>query len=380
MQPFSRDAPAGELSAADPPAAAAGIWRGLDASANRAAEAIRVLEDALRFGLDDGHLAGVAKSIRHDLALVLARPELQRRIRCRDVPGDVGVGITPSRTPPRASLADLVAANASRGTQALRSLEEGTRLVAAAATPDFEALRYRLYTLERAAAAAVGSRGQLEQVRLCVLVSAGAPDEAFGKLLDGLLAAGVGMIQLRDKTAGVSLLCRRATQAVTATRRQAEACGGPRCLVIVNDRADIALAAGADGVHLGAEDLPVPLARRVGGGRLLIGRTAHSLAEARQAVLDGADYLGVGPCFESATKSFDRFAPEGLLRQVAAEISLPVFAIGGVTLERLERLKSLGLRRVAVAAAVTAADDPVAAARAFSRCLTMPRQSADQAG
>ncbi|NDH94419.1 MAG: thiamine phosphate synthase [Planctomycetia bacterium] len=302
----------------------AGVWRTLDASANRAAEAIRVLEDALRFMLGDAHLARLAKAIRHDLAVVLAAAEFAERIRLRDVAGDVGAGVAATRTPARATLADLLAANAARGTQALRSLEEFSRLVVPAATPVFEQLRYRLYTLERAAVTVVVSAERLADVRLCVLLAVGSSGKGFASQLNQLLAAGVGMIQLWDKAASVPLLCERTRAAVAAARRQAEASESPRCLVIVNDRADVAVAAGADGVHLGADDLPVPLARRVCGPRLLIGRTAHCLNEVQQAVLDGADYLGIGPCFPSATKGFASFAPaESWLS--SSKISWPAF-------------------------------------------------------
>jgi len=354
--------------------ASVGAWRMFDASANRAAEAIRVLEDALRFMLDDAHLARQAKAIRHDLAVVLAGTACSQRIRLRDVPGDVGAGMTAARTPPRATLTDLIAANAARGSQAFRSLEECGRLLVPATAAAFEQFRYRLYTLERAALTAVASRDRLADVRLCVLLATGPSEEAFRNLVDQLLAAGVGMLQLRDKTASLPLLCQRTAAAVAIARRHAEVSGGPRCLVIVNDRADVAVATGADGVHLGADDLPVPLARRVCGPRLLVGRTAHSLEEAQQAVLDGADYLGVGPCFPSTTKDFASFAPEEFLRQVANEVSLPAFAIGGVTPDRLEQLAGLGVGRVAVAAAVTAAADPGAVARQFSQWLKIQSQ------
>ena len=92
---------------------------------------------------------------------------------------------------------------------------------------------------------------------------------------------------------------------------------------------------------------------------------AHSLAEAEAAVLAGADYLGVGPCFPTTTKSFPSFAAPEFLRGVADTIGLPAFAIGGITLERLPELHSLGIRRVAVASAIMQAADPAAAARGF---------------
>lgn len=347
-----------------------GVWRTLDASANRCAEALRVLEDALRFILDDAHLAHALKAVRHDLAVLLSRGDLRQRLRLRDVPGDVGAGVNAPRTPARTDLASLLAANAARGSQALRSLEECSRLVEPAVTPGFEALRYRLYTLERAALNAVASRERLAGRRLCVLIDTGSTAEAFAHLLAELLAAGVGLVQLRDKAADLPLLSQRAAEAVAQTRRHAEETGQDRCLVIVNDRVDVAVAAGADGVHLGATDLPVPQARRVAGPQLLIGRTAHGIEEAHQAVLAGADYLGVGPCFPSGTKAFTAFASEAFLQEVASTISLPAFAIGGVTADRLPALTRLGLTRVAVAQAVTAATDVTAAVRQLSQQLT----------
>jgi thiamine-phosphate pyrophosphorylase len=107
------------------------------------------------------------------------------------------------------------------------------------------------------------------------------------------------------------------------------------------------------------------------GPDALLGRTAHDVAEAREAAAAGADFLGIGPCFPSATKTFAEFAPPAFLRTVATEIALPAFAIGGITLERLDDLAALGIRRVAVASAVTAASYPAAAARAFIERLAV---------
>jgi thiamine-phosphate pyrophosphorylase len=128
------------------------------------------------------------------------------------------------------------------------------------------------------------------------------------------------------------------------------------------------VAAAADGVHVGATDIPVAEARGLLGATALVGRTAHALAEAEAAVFAGADYLGVGPCFPSTTKAFTAHAPRDFLA-AAARLPLPVFAIGGITPERLPELAELGIHRVAVAAAITAAVDPPAAARRFLELL-----------
>jgi thiamine-phosphate pyrophosphorylase len=343
-------------------AATAAVWRAIDASANRAGEALRVVEDVVRFVLDDAQLTLLAKDLRHTLATLLAQGALPHRVALRDVTGDVGIGAEPPVSLGRSSPADLIAANAARAAQALRSLAECAAMVAPEAAPGFEQIRYRLYALERTALAAARSRDRLAGVSLCVLVDGRADLAAFDRLVTTLVEAGVRMLQIRDKTLATPALVERVERAVAIARRHAPV---EPALVIVNDRVDVAAAVGAAGAHVGADDLPTPLVRRVLGPQPLVGRTAHSVPEARAAVAAGADYLGIGPCFPSSTKSFGGFAPQEFLRTVAGEISLPSFAIGGITLGRLDELGALGITRVAVASAVTGAPDPAAAAAAF---------------
>ncbi|MFM7107792.1 MAG: thiamine phosphate synthase [Planctomycetaceae bacterium] len=340
----------------------AGVWRAVDAAANRAAEAIRVVEDVARFVLDDPRSTAAARDVRHELAAILACEPLRHRVTLRDVAGDVGLGMRSAHALRRGSAADLVAANSARAGQALRSLEECAAVVAPDAAPRFERLRYRVYELERGGLAVARARERLSGIDLCVLVY-GRRDEAdFARLVGSLVEAGVRMLQIRDKGLGVPALVERVRRALGIVRSRD---GDDRALVVVNDRADVAAALGAAGVHTGADDMPTALVRRVVGPSALVGRTAHDVAEARAAVADGADYLGVGPCFPSPTKSFATQAPPEFLRTVAGEVALPVYAIGGVTLERLDALAALGIHRVAVASAVTAAADPAAAAAAF---------------
>ena len=354
---------------------ATGAWRALDASANRAGEALRVIEDVVRFVLDDAHLTGLAKNLRHELAAVLASGRLAHRIMLRDVSGDVGAGVEAAAALPRATVHDLIAANAARAAQALRSLEEVSRLIEPDAAAAFERLRYRLYVLERGAVGTVRGADRLRGVDLCVLVDGREDARGFERLVESLLEAGVRMLQIRDKDLPVPVLAERARAAVEIARRRHP---DGRALVVVNDRADVAVAVGADGVHTGADDLPLVMVRRVVGPRALLGRTAHDLAEARAAVLDGADCLGVGPCFPSHTKSFAAYAPPEFLTAVAREIALPAFAIGGITLERIDEIVALGYSRAAVASAVTGAADPGAAAAALIERLRRHRPAVTQ--
>ncbi|MEC7709588.1 MAG: thiamine phosphate synthase [Planctomycetota bacterium] len=337
---------------------AVGIWRTLDASANRSAEAVRVLEDILRFCLNDAFLSQEAKAIRHELAVIFAQEDFQARIQLRDVLRDVGASSTASKSPPRTELRHVFAANAARASQSIRSLEECSRVVMPRATTGFEQLRYRIYTLEKAAMTIIRSQKMFADIRLCVLLDVDQTQAEFKTLVGQLLDAGVRMIQLRDKKASTALLCERADTMLQQVRQHAEKKAGKRCLVLINDRADVAVAVNADGVHLGETDLPVNLARKVCGHEFIIGRTAHSIDEAKQAVREGVDYLGVGPCYPSNTKQFEYFASDAFLRDVSKEIQLPIFGIGGIASDNINRLIHLGVTRVAIASSITGAADP----------------------
>ncbi len=199
-----------------------------------------------------------------------------------------------------------------------------------------------------------------------MLIDARPDAGSFERLFAALLAAGVPMVQIRDKAAPDEVILDRGRRALLLARRADPAVPA---LVTINDRVAVAAAAGVDGVHVGAADMPVAEVRRLLGPDRIIGRTAHDLDEARAACSAGADYLGIGPCYPSVTKAFARQAPRDFLRATAAEIPLPLFAIGGVGPERLDELAALGIRRVAVSAAVTATADPAAAARALLKGL-----------
>ena len=178
------------------------------------------------------------------------------------------------------------------------------------------------------------------------------------------MRGGADIIQLRHKhlARGELLAAARAMRAITAAANR---------LFVVNDHVDIALLAGADGVHLGPDDITVEGARSVAGDRLLIGASASTPEAARQAIADGADYLGVGPAFETPVKSEkDVIGPEGVLevaKAVGAEV--PVFAIGGIDESNVQQLTRLGLHRVCVIRAIGQASDPEAAARRLRAML-----------
>jgi thiamine-phosphate pyrophosphorylase len=339
------------------------IFRILDANANRAAEGLRVVEEYLRFALGDRHLTESCKQLRHELAGVLQQiPELAL-MQARDVGSDVGTAISTAEEFQRGTPRDIFAANQKRVEQSLRCLEEYSKPLDSAIAARVEQLRYRAYTLARAVVTTERSCERLADSRLYVLIDAGPDEDTLTRLVPKLVAAGVHLLQLRDKRLTDRELLERARQVRALTR-------GTSTLFIMNDRPDLAALTDADGVHVGQEELRVHDVRAIVGTNRLIGVSTHSIEQARAAVLDGADYLGCGPVFPSETKSFDQFPGIAFLRQVAAEISLPAFAIGGVSLDTMPQVIEAGFSRVAVAGAVANAADPENVVRQVLERLT----------
>ncbi|WP_116044332.1 thiamine phosphate synthase [Amycolatopsis palatopharyngis] len=212
-------------------------------------------------------------------------------------------------------------------------------------------------------------RRRLADSRLYLCTDARSSRGDLAEFAEAALAGGVDIIQLRDKTDGVPL---EAKQELAALEVLAQACARHGALLAVNDRADVALAVDADVLHLGQDDIPVSLARRVLGDDVVIGRSTHSAGQARAAAEEaGVDYFCTGPCWPTPTKP-GRTAPGlDLVRATAAlEQERPWFAIGGIDHERLPEVLDAGADRVVVVRAITEAEDPAAAARGLRDRLT----------
>jgi thiamine-phosphate pyrophosphorylase len=195
-----------------------------------------------------------------------------------------------------------------------------------------------------------------------VLLTGSQCQAALDWTIERAVAGGVDIVQLREKSLSDRELLARARSVRSWTRKAG-------ALFIVNDRPDIARLAEADGVHLGQDDLTVKDARKIIGADALIGMSTHNLEQVRQAVLDGADYLGIGPVFPSNTKTFEHFPGLEFISQAAAETSLPSFALGGIGPANIEKVVKAGARRVAVGAAIATADDPEQVSRMLRTSL-----------
>ncbi len=348
----------------------------IDANSNRAREGLRVLEDAARFGLDHAELCAGLKSLRHDVvhaveALPLSAAE---RLAARDTPGDVGTEVSTPGELHRRGLGSIVDAAAGRTTEALRVLEECAKTLGAVdQARRLESARYRCYDAHARLARSVPAP-VARQWTLCVLITeALCVHHPWERVAREAAAGGAECLQLREKSLDSGELLARARRLVAI----AAECS-PKPAVIINDRPDIAALAGADGVHLGQADLPVRDARRILTPGMLVGVSTANPDQARRAVLDGADYCGVGPIFPSGTKPKPALAgPEYLSWYLAdAQTSkVPHLAISGIDEDRARSLAGLGCRGVAVSAAVCAAPDPRAAAAGIVRAVAGPAPS-----
>ncbi|WP_371734020.1 thiamine phosphate synthase [Synechococcus sp. CCY 9618] len=342
----------------------AAIDRLLDANLDRAREGLRVLEDWARFALDRPDLVARSKDLRQRLGGL----HRDRYKRARHTASDPAAGMAHPAQAERADGAAVLAANAARVQEALRVLEEFGRLEDPLLASEAAACRYALYDLEvDLLQAGRGGDERRALLRRCHLYLVTRPEPDLEGVVAAALAAGVRLVQYRAKPEDGGLAGApaddRARFAQAGVLR--ELCHRHGALFLVNDRIDLALAVGADGVHLGQGDLPPSVARRLLGPERLIGRSTHRLEELRQAVADGCDYVGVGPVNATPTKPGREPVGLAYVAQAAAESPLPFFAIGGIEVANLAELRRAGADRVAVVRAITAAEQPAAAAAAL---------------
>ena len=334
----------------------------LDVNANRARESLRVLDDYCRFALNDALLTGEVKRLRHDLVEAVKALPPGPLLAARDTARDVGTAVEVPSEYLRATPAQVARVNLARLQESLRSLEEYGKVLDDRFARRVEGLRYATYTLERALFTRTpGDR--LHKAKLYALLTASQCVASLEWTIAEAAAGGVDIVQLREKALSDRELLARARD----VRRWTLAAG---VLFVVNDRPDIAALCGADGVHLGQDDLDVADARRVVGRNALIGVSTHTAEQVRRAVIDGgADYVGVGPTFPSTTKPFAAYPGLDFVREVAALTTLPAFALGGIDATNVASVVAAGLSRVAVSSAIATADDPKSVARRLRAAL-----------
>lgn len=338
------------------------VSRIIDANLNRTREALRVMEDYARFALNDRQLSGEIKEARQELRQAIETLGGAELLSARNTPGDVGTELSSGGEMQRTNSTDVVTAACKRVVESVRVLEEFFKTVQLQTAKQLEQLRYKCYEWEVQLLSRGQARKKLNQMRLYVIITSELCKKSPLDVARDVLKGGADCLQLREKQLP-------SREYLALAEQMARLCHEQDKLFIVNDRPDIAIAAGADGVHLGQDDLSVAQARKILPGEMVVGVSTHSIAQARQAALDEADYIGVGPVFATSTKPSAK--PVGLdyVRQAAAEFDLPQAAIGGITLNNLSQVIAAGARCVAVCSAIISADNPADVTKEFAQRL-----------
>lgn len=340
------------------------VLRIIDANFNRAREALRVIEEYCRFVLNHRGLCARAKQLRHTLCGALSELDNQQLLACRDTTGDVGTDLKVDQQLARTSLESCLTAAAKRLPEALRALSELIQTFDPALAARVEQLRYQVYTLEKDIAVLGLPLVKYGRVRLYVLVTSDSADEVL-RLTDQCARGGADCIQWRAKQLSDK-------KRVEIGRAFVSACRESGAISIINDRVDIAVATSADGVHLGADDLPVHEARALQSAPLIIGKTTHNLQELAEACEDRPTYVALGPAFATPTKPELQVAGLDYIREGLEKISaqdLGHVVIGGITDANLDQVLDAGAKTIAVCAAVTQSSDPAEACRRLKERL-----------
>ncbi len=338
------------------------VYRIIDANFNRAREAVRVVEEYCRFGLNSSVLAGRAKQLRHEVSACVGKLDAGRLISNRDTVGDVGIGSTVDGQLHRGNLRDCFTAGCKRLTEALRVLAETIQAIDGSVAAKIEKLRYAAYELEKDAVIFSDTTAKFRGVGLYVVITSNLPADVIS-MTHRCAAGGADCIQLRAKDIEDDKFFAIACEFV-------QICKDSGVLSIINDRVDIAVACGADGVHLGQNDLPIESARRLQVSPLIIGKSTHSLEQLRIVCEECPAYVGLGPVFSTPTKP--NVKPVGLgyvseAVKMLADTGICHVAIGGITQDNIKDVLEAGAGAIAVCSAVTGAGDPAAVCRALSR-------------
>lgn len=340
----------------------------LDANLNRAREALRVMEEFARFVLDDASLTEAVKKMRHALAAAVPPDLAAAALRHRDIVSDVGREIsTPAEFRRRDELSVAVAAG-KRLSEALRAIEEYAKPIDASTAQAIERIRYEGYELERRIAIIAGARERLAGLGLYVIITESLCKGDWFATARAALEGGADMIQLREKGLSDRELLDRATRLTTL-------CHDHGALFIMNDRVDIAAACGADGAHLGQDDLPVTAARKILPDRAIVGVSTHTIAQAREAIDAAPDYVAVGPMFATSTKPQEHVAGPSTLVEARRLTGIPFVAIGGIGMENVDSVVGAAACIVCVCTAVIARDDPKHAARQLRDAIERARSN-----
>jgi thiamine-phosphate pyrophosphorylase len=324
----------------------------IDANINRIGEGLRVLEEFARLSLNDTGLTQRLKDLRHDILDIDLKLQ-EQLIDARDSRGDVGADMEASGGNKQRDAEKAIVANARRVQESLRVMEETAKAPGIGLDSDkYKKARFALYAIEKDLLGRMLRQDKLKRLTgLYVIIDTAflkgrSPAEAAAQVIRG----GAKVIQLRDKE-------RSSGEILPMAEEIKKICTENNVLFIVNDSLDIALAADADGLHVGRDDLPVAAARRLLPVGKILGGSARTVKEAIKARSEGADYLGVGSMYATTTKEKAEVVGPDRLKAIRQAVDLPIVAIGGINKDNLGEVLKAGANAVAVISAVMGASD-----------------------
>lgn len=321
----------------------------LDVNLNRLTETLKFLEDIARFNHYPASFLKRLRRLRSDFLTIKKVLPLQEIIRYRDSRHDQGRSSRFDKLA-RRSAAETVIASLSRAKESSRVIEEILKIYQPRLSSQLKKIRFTIYDLEKEIL--TGRRVSFDPSFQAILDETYFPRLDLLKTLKILKKGGCTMIQLRSKKWTDREFLRHARCLRIANNQVG-------LTYLVNDRVDIALAAGADGVHVGCSDLPVAEARRLMGEGAVIGASTANLRQALQAERAGADYIGAGAVFSTSTKMDAEVCGISELRRICQRIRIPVIAIGGITAANVQKIRQTGCAGIAVCSALFNGSLPV---------------------
>jgi thiamine-phosphate pyrophosphorylase len=341
----------------------ADILRIIDANINRTGEGLRVIEEFARLSLDNTSLTQQLKDLRHKI--LHNSLELQKQLlNARDAAADVGSEMNVTGESSSKGASEIIIANCRRVQESLRVLEELAKTPGTGLDPEaFRQGRFSLYSLEKELLGYYTRKNITVKINgLYVIIDT--------EWLNGQKAVDIAAKVIKAGAKTIQLRCKNGNTRDFLSMAQdlEEICSEADVPFIINDDLEVALACKADGLHIGQEDLPAAIARKLIPIGMALGVSVRTLSEAKKAVADGADYLGVGAVFATKTKDSTALGLEKL-KSIVKSVDIPVVAIGGIDLENIKSVMKTGACSAAVISAVSGADDPGKAARDLIKAI-----------
>ncbi len=323
------------------------IYQIIDANLDRAREGLRVIEDWARFGLGKEKYVQRIKNFRQ----ILGKNHLEIYKQSRNYIEDKCKGLTHHEQIKRKTSDQIISSNSGRVQEALRVIEEFSRLHNPELSKIASEIRYEIYTLEVDLLSLSKRKNSEEILRGNDLYVITDQKENLLEIIEDILIAGVKIIQHRFKRGNDKDNLQEAIQIKNLCKRY-------NSLFIINDRVDIALASNADGIHLGQNDLDLKTARKLLGYSKIIGISANNEIDISNALKEGCDYIGIGPVFETNTKKNKK--PIGIkrIKTLTKDLNIPWFAIGGIKSKNISYLKRNGIKKVALVSQLMNSEDP----------------------